>query len=556
MRILPAGDAALLVELADLAEATALRAALAARPVPGVEEPVPGARTLLVPFRPHVVTAPALAAALRALPLVRPDDVAARVVAVPTVYDGADLAPLAALLGWSPEELVRRHTAARWTVGFMGFAPGFAYLTCADAAGGGPLDWPHVPRLTSPRTRVPAGSVALAGPYAGVYPRVSPGGWQLVGRTDAAVWDADRTPPALWEPGDEVRFVQVAAAGVEVRGPGAAGTPGPAEAPVPAGAGPSDRAPAARALAVVAAGVGTVVEDLGRPGVAHLGVGQSGAADPRSLRAANRAVGNRPGAAAVETEGGLHVRARGDVVVALAGAPSAARVERARSGAEPGATAPFGVPFVLRGGDTLTLGAPARGRRTYLAVRGGLDLPATLGSRATDTLGLVGPPRLAAGATLPAGTDVAAAVDTGDVGAPDPGTLPAAGRTTTLRVVAGPHDDWFDDGVATLTGQDWEVTALADRVGVRLAGEPLRRAATHADAELPSEGMVTGAVQVPPNGQPILFLPDHPVTGGYPPVAVVVTADLPLLGQLPTGARVRFVRAGQPVSPAAANARA
>ncbi|MCL1871798.1 MAG: urea amidolyase family protein [Promicromonosporaceae bacterium] len=519
MRVLAAGDAAVLAELRDLAEASALLASLVADPVEGTGEPVPGARTVLVPFLPHRTSATATAAAVRARSLAAVAATGARLVEIPVVYDGEDLEALAGALGWSPRELVRRHGEARWRVGFMGFAPGFASLTCADAA------WPDVPRRATPRTRVPAGAVALAGPYAGVYPRSSPGGWQLVGRTDAPVWDVNREPPALWTPGDDVRFRQVAASAVEV---GRVAAPHRSDRPHPGH----------RALDVVAPGAQAVVEDLGRGGVAHLGVGASGAADRRSLRAANRAVGNDAGAAAVETEGGLHVRASGHLVVALAGAPAPAEIRR--SGAAEPAEAPFAAPFALRDRDELLLGAPPRGRRTYLAVRGGLDAAVTLGSRSTDTLGHVGPPRLAAGARLPVGTAPIAAVETSDAGAPDPTSLPAPGETATLRVVAGPHDDWFDDGVAALTGQVWEVTSLADRVGVRLAGEALRRTAAHADAELPSEGMVTGAVQVPPNGQPILFLPDHPVTGGYPPVAVVIEADLPLLGQLPAGARVRF----------------
>ncbi|ACZ29123.1 urea amidolyase related protein [Xylanimonas cellulosilytica DSM 15894] len=537
MRILPAGDTALLVELDTLAQATALLASLVADPIPGAGEPVPGARTLLVPFRPHAVSASGLAAALRSRPLVRPDDDVARVVDIPTVYDGEDLTSLAALLGWSPEELVRRHTAATWTVGFMGFAPGFSYLTCTDPA------WPQVPRLGSPRTRVPAGAVALAGPYAGVYPRVSPGGWQLVGQTDAAIWDATRTPPVLWAPGDVVRFQPVPPDAVNAtrRAPGAE------PAPIVPGADATPDLDAGRAVLVVDAGRGTLIQDLGRTGVAHLGVGQSGAADPRSLRAANRAVGNPPGAAAIETEGLLRIRASGDVVVALTGALVTAHVRRdAAGGGVRERPAPSSVPFLLHDGEELALGEPTRGRRTYVAMRGGVDVPVTLGSRSTDTLGGVGPAPLTAGTVLPVGADVAAAVETGDVGAPDPASLPTPGQTTTLRIVVGPHPDWFDDGAATLTAQEWEVTALADRVGIRLAGRPLRRTAARADAELPSEGMVTGAVQVPPNGQPILFLPDHPVTGGYPPVAVVVTADLPLLGQLPTSARVRFARTDEP----------
>ncbi|WP_425955455.1 carboxyltransferase domain-containing protein [Xylanimonas sp. McL0601] len=542
MRILPARDDALLVELDDLAQATALLASLVETPVPGTGEPVPGARTVLVPFQPAVVTASALAAELRTRPLAPREVTGARLVEIPTVYDGEDLAPLARLLGWSPEELVRRHVTASWRVGFMGFAPGFAYLTCADAPG----SWPEVPRRETPRTRVPAGAVALAGPYAGVYPRASPGGWQLVGRTDTPVWDSTREPASLWSPGDEVRFVPTPPTPQEVSGRGTpryrpgSDDPSPSEPHEPVSGRARDGALRA-ALVVLDGGLQSLVEDLGRPGVARLGVGSSGAADPRSLRAANRAVGNVPGAAAIECVGGLRVRARGGAVVALTGAGAPTTVFTAdRSSERP---APHGVAFLLHDGDELAVGYPGRGARTYLAVRGGLDVPVVLGSRSTDTLGGLGPAPLGPGTVLDVGAQGAleGAVAGGDVGAPPLDRLPAAGETTTLRVVLGPHDDWFDAGaVAALTGTPWTVTPRSDRVGLRLDGEPLHRAVRRVEAELPSAGTVTGALQVPPDGRPVLLLADHPVTGGYPVVAAVVAADVALAGQLPAGATVRF----------------
>lgn len=543
MRILTARDDALLVELDDLDQAIALFESLAEKPVAGIGEPVPGARTLLVPFRPSAISAAGLASELRRRSLVRRPAAAARTVALPTVYDGEDLAEVADLLGWSTEELVRRHAAAVWTVGFVGFAPGFAYLTGDD---------PQlvVPRRSTPRTRVPAGSVALAGPYSGVYPRESPGGWQLLGTTPVAVWDATREHPALLQPGDRVRFV-----------------PGPAHAVVPdAGqsgrathvAEPGRRGPAPRrsaaearpeatgptwqdgpALEVVAAAV-SLVEDLGRPGGAGAGASPSGALDPPALRAANRAVGNEPGAAAVEAAYGLRVRARGSLVVATAGAPAPLTVVPA-SGDErhPGPRE----PFLLHDGDELVLDPPDRGVRTYLAVRGGLDVPPVLGSRSTDVLGGLGPPPLTAGTVLPVATPRHGlpAVDPAPADA-DADPLPAPGDVVTLRIVLGPRDDWFDaTAIESLTGQDWLVTERSNRVGLRLSGEALTRAR---EGELPSEGCVTGAIQVPPDGQPVLFLADRPVTGGYPVVGAVVAEDVPLAGQLPAGARARFVLLG------------
>ncbi|MCK5891260.1 allophanate hydrolase subunit 1 [Aeromicrobium sp.] len=189
MRLLPVGDQALMLDCTDAAEARGWHAALA-----GAADVTLGARTLLVRGDPAEVR--------RLLASTSPGDAAARElheVTVPVVYDGPDLAEVAGLTGLTADEVVAAHTAAVWDVAFTGFAPGFAYLT-----GGDPRL--HVPRRGTPRSRVPAGAVALAGPYSGIYPRESPGGWQLLGRTDLPVWDLDRDPPALLQPGTRVRF--------------------------------------------------------------------------------------------------------------------------------------------------------------------------------------------------------------------------------------------------------------------------------------------------------------------------------------------------------------
>ena len=202
MRVLPSGTTALLVELDDLDQVRALHDALTAAPPTGVVDVVPAARTVLVVCDPSRTTLAALEDALRRTP-VRPGRRSrGPLVEVPVVYDGDDLAATAAALGTTADALVAGHTRASWTVAFCGFAPGFGYLTAPD--------WPYeVARRPVPRTRVPPGAVALAGPYAGVYPRASPGGWQLVGRTALAVLDLDREPPALLAAGTRVRFVDV-----------------------------------------------------------------------------------------------------------------------------------------------------------------------------------------------------------------------------------------------------------------------------------------------------------------------------------------------------------
>ncbi|MEP6651172.1 MAG: allophanate hydrolase subunit 1 [Lapillicoccus sp.] len=203
MRLLPCGDRAILVEVADADERRRLDATLRRQPLPGTVEHVPGARTVLVVAR-DPTDLPGIAAALRdtVLDAEQPPDECDELV-VEVTYDGPDLNDVATHLGIQPAEVVARHTGQLWTVEFAGFAPGFGYLTGSD----GGLD---VPRRESPRTRIPAGAVGLAGPYSGIYPRPSPGGWQLIGRSDVRLWDVHRDPPALLTPGQRVRFAEAA----------------------------------------------------------------------------------------------------------------------------------------------------------------------------------------------------------------------------------------------------------------------------------------------------------------------------------------------------------
>jgi biotin-dependent carboxylase-like uncharacterized protein len=284
-------------------------------------------------------------------------------------------------------------------------------------------------------------------------------------------------------------------------------------------------------IEVVKSGIFATVQDLGRPGLAAIGVGRSGAADRGSLRLANRLVGNPEHNAAIEaTLGGLVLRFSAHATVAITGAPCS--VTAGGRAAAPNA------PISLRPGEELVLGMATRGLRCYIAVRGGIDVPPVLGSRATDTLGKLGPPALSAGMTLPVGQRVLdhPCVDL----APRPG-LP---EEPVLRVTPGPRLDWFTgDALSTLVTGNYTATADVDRVGVRLDGPALERARSD---ELPPEAAVPGALQIPPSGQPILFLADHPVTGGYPVIAVVDEADLDLAAQVRPGQRVRFRRGRVP----------
>ncbi len=558
MRFLPVNLDALLVELADLDQTLALLASLQRDPLPGVQELVPAAQTIFVRFRPAATNAAALVRNIAGRDISQRAERSSILVEIPVQYDGEDLNEVAQMLGITPEEVVRRHTGSEYTVAFTGFAPGFAYLS-----GGHPSL--NVPRRSTPRTRIPAGAVGLAGAFSGVYPQASPGGWQIIGVTPLAMWDLARSQPALLQPGYRVRFVDIATQNIatcasntcarglkdsdavvaptavmdmtaSIQGTRGTGSAGPQGSPPARGLAETRSVePGGVSLYVRATGLQTLFQDLGRHGQAGQGVSASGAMDPSALKAANRLVGNASNAAALETVGGgLQIHSLGDNVVAVTGAdaPLTLTTAAGRRWAVPRYQA-----VALADGDTLAVGQPEAGARCYLAVRGGFAEPQVMDSCATDTLAQVGPPPLAAGDVLGVRPALASAV-VGSTELP-PDDLPTLAQDVVLDVVLGPRTDWFSaEAVARLAAQRWQVTAQSNRVGLRLAGEvPLDRAIT---GELPSEGTALGALQVPPSGQPVLFLADHPLTGGYPVIAAVAPYDLDRAGQIPVGAWLRF----------------
>lgn len=284
------------------------------------------------------------------------------------------------------------------------------------------------------------------------------------------------------------------------------------------------------ALVVVAPGVATTVQDAGRAGWAHLGVPRAGAADRSSHRLANRLVGNAEGAAALETSGGLAVRAEGGpLVVAVAGADASLEVD--------GAAVDAGRAVALAAGTVLRVGAPRRGIRIYVAVAGGIAGPAVLGSRSADALSGIVPVPVAAGARIAIGSPAVGGA------APAVGAVPPIAATAAAPPVAdylalwpGPRSDRFDDATRSrIASSPWTVTPESNRVGVRLAGPAV---ASH-DA-LESEPLVRGAVQVPQSGGLVVMLADHPTTGGYPVVGVVDEASVDALAQARPGDSVRF----------------
>ncbi|MBX9426484.1 MULTISPECIES: biotin-dependent carboxyltransferase family protein [Streptomyces] len=280
-----------------------------------------------------------------------------------------------------------------------------------------------------------------------------------------------------------------------------------------------------RAVAVVRAGALTTVQDLGRAGHAHLGVPRSGALDPAAVRLVNRLVGNPETAAVLETTvDGCAVRSRCAVTVAVGGAPCPVRVD--------GRPAAWGTAVRVAAGSVLEIGAAVRGVRAYVAFGGGIAVPPVLGSRSTDLLSGLGPAPLVDEAVLPLGAGTAVR---GPVDAPP---WPGPADELVLRLRLGPRDDWFTAAaLRTLATRAYRVSPASNRVGLRLEGPALERTSP---GELASEGMVLGSVQVPPDGRPVVFLADHPTTGGYPVVGVVREADLGAAAQAVPGTPVRF----------------
>jgi biotin-dependent carboxylase-like uncharacterized protein len=276
----------------------------------------------------------------------------------------------------------------------------------------------------------------------------------------------------------------------------------------------------ARWAEVVRPGTLSTLQDRGRPGWAHLGVPRSGALDPPAHALANRLVGNDPSAATVETTlDGVALRVSHRSAAAVTGARAPVLVN--------GQGAPWGLPLPLRAGDVLEVGRATAGVRSYVAVGGGFVVPPVLGSRATDLLSGLGPPPLAAGSLLPVGAP------SGDAAPLDMAPYPEPSRHIRLTVHPGPRRDWLAEGASrSLFAQAFEVSPESNRVALRLRGSPLER---RLDGELPSEGLVWGSVQLLPDGQLVIFLADHPTTGGYPVVGVVDPAGASACAQAAPG---------------------
>ena len=385
-----------------------------------------------------------------------------RIVEIPVVYDGEDLAEVGRLTGLGVDGVIRAHSEADWFAAFGGFAPGFTYCVPEDTS-----QALEIPRRDSPRTAVPAGAVALAGEFSAVYPRTSPGGWQLIGTTNTPMWDSTATPPALVAPGDRVRYRAVEALPEDSQ-PARKHLSSPPRRPV---------------FALDDAGLQTLYQDLSRQGNGNLGVTTSGSADRASARTANAAVGNKRNATLLENVGGLAMTALVESVICVTGADADVTVG--------GRPAPLATPTIVPAGAEVVVGPARLGFRTYVAVRGGLIADTELGSAATDMLSGLGPRPLAAGDTIAMSLTPPQSANS-LLSNPLRVERDGAGVTGVVRCVLGPRDDWFDAAaVEQFFSTTFTVTGDSNRVGLRLESDvPLARAR---DGELPVAEAVRAA---------------------------------------------------------------
>lgn len=513
MRFLSVNADCFLIELSSLAETMALYRQLQTVQLKGIKDCIPAAKTILVFFNELESNFQVLASAINALQIESAQIHKQQEVIIPIRYDGEDLAQVAALQGLSVADVILKHQRSLWQVAFIGFAPGFAYLSSPDRP------FSDLPRLAVPRKKIPASSLGLAGQYSGIYPKDSPGGWQLIGTATEKMWDLQRKNPALLLPGMQVHFEDKTHAPVSVS--------------VPVQINPTEAVTNAAVFKITAASLQMLMQDEGRFNQSKIGVGSAGALDLASMHLANRIVGNPINTAVIELlNGGLKAKVQAAVILAVTGAISNIRVKFVD-----GQTADFAScqPIALDVGDEFHIQTPTAGLRNYLSIRGGFALKPVLNSYSFDSLAVLGPAPLKVGNVLYQGNATTSNISHETA----PTHLPIAGETVELDIVMGPRTDWFEpNSVDRLCQQLWLVTNESNRVGLRLAGVmPLVRCISH---ELESEATAIGALQIPPSGQPVLFMNDHPLTGGYPVIASVAKHHWDLLAQIPVGCQIKF----------------
>jgi KipI family sensor histidine kinase inhibitor len=523
-----AGDSAILLELEPVidssvnARAIAIAAAIKRQQSDGVRDVVPTYRSVAVHFDPLIADVDLLRDALRRAGDAPVPPVQGSLIEVPVAYggeNGPDLEDVATFAKLPANAVIDRHCAPEYRVFMLGFLPGFGYMGVVDAS-------IAAPRKATPRMRIPAGSVGIAGRQTGIYPRESPGGWQLIGRTSLRVFDPTREPASLLAPGDRVKFVPSRDPGSGIRDP--RGEPRTSGSVIPD--------PRSRSITVLKAGLFTTIQDAGRWGYQDRGVPVSGPMDRQAYRFANARVGNPPDTATLEaTVLGPELRFERPAIVAIAGADLSASINDN--------AAALDTPHRVLAGSVLRFGERRSGARSYIAIDGGIDVPLVLGSRSTHVvsgLGGLGGRALQAGNRVPLGTSnhrwrepLRFAPQVTEVR-----------RGARLRIMRGPQDYHFDDAVFDwLQRTRFTISSQSDRMGYRLSRANSDRIPTQ--SRIPPGSMISdatfiGGLQIPPSFDPILLMADRQTTGGYPQIATVITADLSVAGQLAPADWIEF----------------
>jgi KipI family sensor histidine kinase inhibitor len=525
-RYMPFGDNGLLIEFGDVISlevnrrVIALSEAIIGAKIQGVEELVPTYRSLLVRYNASKISYEQLVFRIKDIEKTmeeRSMEKVGRKIIIPVVYGGEygpDLTDVARFHGLTEEQVVKIHSGREYRVYMVGFVAGFPYL-------GEVADEIATPRLETPRLKVPAGSVGIAEKQTGIYPCEAPGGWRIIGRTLLRLFNPLQQPPVLLQLGDIVKFKPISEKEFRITEK----TPQKQ---------PADRFPknkkGIKVFQVLKPGFFTTVQDLGRYGYLRYGVPISGAMDTFSLVAANLLVANNPDDACLEiTLIGPELQALTKTQIAITGGAASPKIN--------GQHVPMWQTLEVQEGAVVSFGKVESGCRAYLSIRGGVDTPPVLGSRSTYVRGGFGGIN---GRQLKTG-DIIGGFDVSllKVGYSMPEELvPQFTGQLKARVILGPQADMFTErGITTFLSSQYKVTLEADRMGYRLEGPIIEH---KAKADIISDALLPGAVQIPKNGKPIMIMRDAQTAGGYPKIAVIITPDVSTLGQAKTNDIIEF----------------
>jgi len=525
-RYMPFGDNGLLIEFGDVISlevnrrVIALSEAIIGAKIQGVEELVPTYRSLLVRYNASKISYEQLVFRIKDVEKTMEEqsmEKVGRKIIIPVVYGGEygpDLTDVARFHGLTEEQVVKIHSGREYRVYMVGFVAGFPYL-------GEVADEIATPRLETPRLKVPAGSVGIAEKQTGIYPCEAPGGWRIIGRTLLRLFNPLQQPPVLLQLGDIVKFKPISEKEFRITEKTSQKQP-------------ADRFPknkkGIKVFQVLKPGFFTTVQDLGRYGYLRYGVPISGAMDTFSLVAANLLVANNPDDACLEiTLIGPELQALTKTQIAITGGAASPKIN--------GQHVPMWQTLEVQEGAVVSFGKVESGCRAYLSIRGGVDTPPVLGSRSTYVRGGFGGinGRQLKTEDIIGGFDVSLL----KVGYSMPEELvPQFTGQFKARVMLGPQADMFTErGITTFLSSQYKVTLEADRMGYRLEGPIIEH---KAKADIISDALLPGAVQIPKNGKPIMIMRDAQTAGGYPKIAVIITPDVSTLGQAKTNDIIEF----------------